>query len=411
MTDYIIHKDTENSLTHYGVKGSKWGVRRYQNEDGSYKPGAEGRYYQAVTNAFNTAKNRRTEALGKLGGIIGSKTSGAVPKAVAKTIASKLSGGGGAAKMDDTKPANKTRTGLDIELKDVSTKKAGKVSGSGKGSGGSSSEKKKEEKEKGNEEFKLSQLTDKIDNLFGEMSDEDWEEMELSDAEQDEMDDLITKYRKWRSGNSSNTKQTKKIDAFIERYQAWRSNHGKKAEHSLIYKNGTWTMTDDTLIHWGILGMKWGVRRYQNPDGTLTEAGKKRYASEVRKNNQKKKENRAKEEDLKDPNLWVSQDISRTKDVATSSRQLVNDLKELEKNTRSKKKKERLDLSEMTDKELRDKINRELLERQYNDVFNPEEVSRGREVVNDILNIGGSVLAVTASALGVALAIKELKRG
>lgn len=33
-----------NNLAHHGVKGQKWGVRRYQNEDGSYKPGAEGRY-------------------------------------------------------------------------------------------------------------------------------------------------------------------------------------------------------------------------------------------------------------------------------------------------------------------------------------------------------------------------------
>lgn len=35
--------------------------------------------------------------------------------------------------------------------------------------------------------------------------------------------------------------------------------------------------SQDYLMHHGILGQKWGVRRYQNPDGSLTEEGKKHY--------------------------------------------------------------------------------------------------------------------------------------
>lgn len=34
---------------------------------------------------------------------------------------------------------------------------------------------------------------------------------------------------------------------------------------------------DTTLYHHGVKGHKWGIRRYQNPDGTWTDAGKKRY--------------------------------------------------------------------------------------------------------------------------------------
>lgn len=36
-------------------------------------------------------------------------------------------------------------------------------------------------------------------------------------------------------------------------------------------------LNPDVICHHGILGMKWGIRRYQNKDGSLTAAGKKRY--------------------------------------------------------------------------------------------------------------------------------------
>lgn len=39
----------------------------------------------------------------------------------------------------------------------------------------------------------------------------------------------------------------------------------------------------DELTHHGVLGMKWGIRRYQNKDGTLTSAGKIRYNKNIKK--------------------------------------------------------------------------------------------------------------------------------
>ena len=161
------------------------------------------------------------------------------------------------------------------------------------------------------------------------------------------------------------------------------------------------------LKHHGVRGQKWGVRRFQNKDGTLTEAGKKRYERDVRENNAKKKDNRI-IIDEPDPNRWVKEDISRSKKVVDSSSDVVREMKKLDSATRSSRKK-KIDVSEMTDQELRDQINRMNLERQYIDMVSPKKVSRGREFVTSFLETTGTAITITSSVLGIALAIKELK--
>ena len=65
----------------------------------------------------------------------------------------------------------------------------------------------------------------------------------------------------------------------------------------------------DYLAHFGIKGQKWGVRRFQNQDGTLTAEGKERYSSA----NQDTRNSRIKKKASKMSDQELEQGIKRLK--------------------------------------------------------------------------------------------------
>lgn len=188
----------------------------------------------------------------------------------------------------------------------------------------------------------------------------------------------------------------------------------------IITPSGNFISTDE-LYHWGIKGMKWGIRRYQNADGTLTDRGKKRYNDEADKGGYDqtksdgtrfKNTKKGRQEILKaDARRYAREDDEALRNVVNEGKGLTSALKNLNDASirRTKNNRKQLDLSKMSDKEMRDQINRKLLEKQYNDIFSPQKSTKGREYVSDILDTAGSVLAVGASALGIAVSIYTLR--
>lgn len=129
------------------------------------------------------------------------------------------------------------------------------------------------------------------------------------------------------------------------------------------------------LKHYGVKGMRWGVR-HDEVDKAF-RPGPKDKASPAEK---------------------ITRGSSEINDVLKSS---------LSRERRSKKKKQ-TDYSHLSDAELRSRINRLEMEKRYASLTDPG-IKRGKAVALDVLDVTGDVLAYAAAAATIGTAIYKIK--
>lgn len=144
----------------------------------------------------------------------------------------------------------------------------------------------------------------------------------------------------------------------------------------------------NTLKHYGIKGMKWGVRRFQNFNGTLTDEGKKRYGSSANPRRAMRKDIKADMErayNVGKSGTYMGYASTYAEKTATKTKQryekaLRNDPTELYRSTRIKRIKS--EAAEKTRKEINAEYER-LLKEVKDDVTRLKE-KYGDEAVKDI---------------------------
>ncbi len=155
-------------------------------------------------------------------------------------------------------------------------------------------------------------------------------------------------------------------------------------------------MNSEELKHYGIKGQKWGKRRYQNSDGSLTPAGKQRYGDGGKM-------------DLQDTKKLVD----KTNDVAKQS-QRINDEKRSKKEKKAKQQAEqdiREKVYKMSDQELREAVNRLNMEERYTQVMKDRtNVEIGKTKAEKFMDFTATTLTAASSALTIAIMLKELKK-
>lgn len=143
------------------------------------------------------------------------------------------------------------------------------------------------------------------------------------------------------------------------------------------------------LYHHGTKGMRWGIRRYQNKDGTLTPAGKKRYNKEMEKLKAEQKVLKNKEATA----AKIKKLDNMRNDIDSRKAALGDDKNKKVKGDDSLKPiNSKKSHKKMTADELNERIKRLELEKKYVDL-NKDTTTKGQKFVESVITKSGENLA------------------
>lgn len=311
-----LDKITYDEIKHHGIKGQKWGVRRFQNKDGSLTAKGKKRYND---DEYDEERERLEQEVAARRGV----------KYVRKT--------------------KKEREAEDAENE-------------------------RQEKERRSKEDAAYKRTE------------------------DRMKEVDKKLQTKYDFNSSDD-----VDKYYKEYdEEWfKILYEERKKEGLSHTD----LSTDELYHHGIKGQKWGVRRYQNEDGSLTAKGKQRYGTQENFERQYHQESKKKMKNAK-------KEVDTYKDVAGKAKRGMEEGREKQ----NKKQKENVEKDvrerayKMSDQELREAVNRLNMEERYAQVMREREyVEVGRSKAEKFMDHTLTALNIASTGLAIAIAVKELK--
>jgi hypothetical protein len=145
------------------------------------------------------------------------------------------------------------------------------------------------------------------------------------------------------------------------------------------------------LYHHGILGMKWGVRKYQNEDGTLTPAGKERYGSDIDKYKTKVENKLSKIETKVEKKQKKATKLYTKADIKVNRMLFPNEKKASKLYRKADKAQRKVNTLEYKGKKYYQKSSKNMTKVDSSDSLTQKSIALGEKFVSDVNNRASAI--------------------